>query len=234
MTTQNSKIIISYNGGSAGDLFVKSCNDEILHELRFSRVVQHSTLKNYEHKVRMGIDASLDEELNLLPYRYVNTHMLDEVIDKGYEVYNIIITDPKVQHQTIYRQMQIQQLRIQVDNNDWYTTIRNYCLNKDYTNAAIQWYKKAENLWIDRMAYRISFKRAKVLNFNSLYTLNFVDSLIQQGWHHNISLLRNNHSKWLEENHSFGYEKTIETMANKLSKMDWYKTDGWVEYNPHP
>lgn len=232
MTTQNFKTIISYNGGCAGDLFVKSCNDETLSNLRFGRVVQPSTLKEYEHKLRMGIETSLDEELEKLPHKFVNTHMLEEVVGKGHTVYNIIMTDPQIQLTTIYRQMQIQKLRIKIHTDEWYTTIRNYCLEKDYISAANHWFAKAEQLWLDRMNYRLKFADAEKLDFNLLYTDRFVDSLLKQGWTHNATLLKYNHAKWLEENNTFTFENTINTMASKLSTMNWEQQEGWVEYNP--
>lgn len=232
MTTANSKIIISYNGGSAGDLFVKSCNKEVLHQLRLKRVVQPATLKDYEHKIRMGLDANLDTELNLLPYKFVNTHLLEEVVDKGHEVYNVIMTDTNVQKKTIYRQMQIQKLRIQIDSNDWYTTIKEFCLNKDFISAAKHWFIKAESLWLDRMAFRLQFTKAKVLNFDQLYSNTFVDSLIEQNWIHEVDILKSNHARWLEENNTFTFDNTINTMAEKLSTMNWTQSTGWVEYNP--
>jgi len=232
MTIQNSKTIISYNGGSAGDLFILSCNNQILTEMRLGRVVQPSTLKNYEDKIRMGEYADLDYELSQLSYDFLNTHLLDEVVDKGYTVYNVVMSDPNIQLKTIYRQMQLQRLRIKIHTDTWYTTIRDYSLSKDFISAAEHWFVKAKELWLDRMKYRLNFDKAIKLNFDSLYTPEFVDSLVKQGWNHNIELLRDNHRKWLTENSDFSYEKTINVMAEKLSTMDWNKKEGWVEYKP--
>jgi len=232
ITMTNSKTIISYNGGCAGDLFVKSCNGETLTELSKLRVVQPATLKNYEQQIRLGVPADLDKELNSLPYTFVNTHLLDEVVDKGVDVYNIVMSNKDTQLKTIYRQMQIQKLQIKIDTDSWYMTIHNHCVNQNYTKAAMHWYEKAEQLWLDRMEYRLNYTKAKVLDFNQLYNDGFIDDLAQQGWTHNTALLKYNHNRWLEENNDFTYDKTIGVMANKLSTMNWSQQEGWVVYNP--
>lgn len=232
MTIQNSKTIISYNGGSAGDLFVLSCNNLPLTGLRNCRVVQDATLKDYELRTKMGEQLSLGEFLSELPYNFVNTHLLDEIIDMGFDVYNVVMTDSIIQLKTIYRQMQIQKLRIKVGTDEWFTTIKNHSLSGNFIAAAEHWFQKAEYLWIERMQYRLNFEKAKKINFDFLYTEGFVDSLKFQGWTHNLDLLKSNHERWLVENQDFTYEKTINIMADKLSTMNWNQTDGWVEYNP--
>jgi len=219
----NSNTIISYNGGSAGDLFVLSCNGKPLTGLKNSRVLQTATLKNYEALLQKGISANLKEELLNVSQPFVNTHLLDEVVDNGFDVYNIIIDDPEVQLYTIYRQMQIQKLRIIINHEHiWFNTVKNFCLEKDYVSAAKYWFENAKNLWLDRMEYRIKFDKCKKLNFNKLFTDDFVDDLVSQGWTHNISLIASNHREWLKENKKFSYQNTIDTMAYKLSVMDWH------------
>jgi cyclopropane fatty-acyl-phospholipid synthase-like methyltransferase len=227
----NSKTIISYNGGSAGDLFTLSCNSEPLLGLTRSRVVQPSTLKDYEGLVQKGLAADLDTELNKIPYRFVSTHLLDEVV--GQDVYNIVIDDPEVQLYTIYRQMYLQKLRIIINHEHiWFNTVKNFCLEKEYVSAAKYWFENAKKLWLDRMEYRIKFDKCKKLNFNKLFTDDFVDDLNRQGWTHNISLITSNHKEWLKENKKFSYQNTIDTMANKLSTMNWHQEEGWIEYTP--
>lgn len=229
----NSKTIISYNGGSAGDLFTLSCNRKPLLSLTRSRVVQPSTLKDYEALVQKGLPADLDEELNKIEYSFVNTHLLDEVVDKGFDVYNIVIDDPEIQLHTIYRQMQIQKLRIVVNNDHiWFNTVKQHCLNEDYHAAATYWFERAKTIWLDRMKYRIKFDKAKKLNFNKLFTNDFVSDIQSQGWEHGIQLLTPNHRKWLTENEKFSYEKTIDTMSFKLSTMNWNQQEGWIEFMP--
>lgn len=229
----NSKSIISYNGGSAGDLFTLSMNGEELKSLTLSRVIQPATLKVYEGLVQKGLPANLEEELNKITYAYVNTHLLDEVIDKGFDVYNIVISDPEVQLYTIYRQMQIQRLRIIVNTEHiWFNTVKNYCLNNEHTKAAEYWFENARKIWLDRMNYRLEYNKVKTLDFSKLYTTEFVDDLARQQWSHNLSMLADNHTKWLVENSQFSFERTIDVMATKLKTMDWNQSEGWIEYNP--
>ena len=227
----NSKTIISYNGGSAGDLFTLSANKEPLLELTLSRVVQPSTLKIYEGMIQKGIHADLNEELHKIPYKFVSTHLLDEIVDQ--DVYNIIIDDPKVQMYTIYRQMQIQRLRIIINHEHiWFNTVKNYCLENNYAAAAEYWFENAKKIWLDRMEYRIKFDKAKKLNFNKLFTSEFVTDIQNQGWEHSLNLLSPNHKKWLTENDKFSYQKTIDIMSSKLSTMNWHQKEGWVEFIP--
>jgi hypothetical protein len=229
----NSKTIISYNGGSAGDMFTLSCNGRPLLGLTNLRVVQPSTLKEYEALIQKDLPVNLDEELNKIDYQYASTHLLDEIVDKGFDVYNIIINDPEVQSYAVYRQMQIQKLRIIVNHDHiWFNTVKNFCLNKEYESAAIYWFDNAKKIWLDRMAYRIKFTKAKQLNFNKLFTNDFVHDLTIQGWTHNLSMLVPNHNKWLRENGKFSYQKTIEMMRLKLSTMNWNQSDGWIEFVP--
>ena len=229
----NSKTIISYNGGSGGDMFTLSCNGRALTGLTNLRVVQPATLKDYEALIQKGLPANLDEELTKSNYQYVCTHLLDEIVDKGFEVCNVIITDTDIQLYTIYRQMQLQKLRIIVNNDHvWFSAVKNYCLNKDYTSAAEYWFENAKKLWLDRMKYRINFTNCKQINFNKLYTNEFVKDLKSQGWTHNLTMLYPNHSKWLRENGKFSYQKTIEMMRLKLSTMNWNQPEGWIEFNP--
>lgn len=235
MTTQNSKTIISYSGGSAGDMFTLSCNGEKIDVLTGIRVSQPATLKDYEHRIRIGESANLLEELNKIPYQFVNTHMLDEVVDREATVYNIVMANKEVQLATVYRQMQIQKLRMEVDTNkhSWYYVIKGYVDNKDYQAAAEYWLDNAMKHWLDRMDYRLNFTNASVLNFDKLYTDDFVDDLLKQGWHHHIPLLRYNHAIWLKKNKQFTREKTIESMKQKISSMDWDQTEGWISYSPN-
>jgi len=228
----NSKTIISYNGGSAGDLFTLSCNGKPLLGLTKARVIQPSTLKDYEALIQKDLPANLDDELNNISYPFVSTHLFDEVIDKGCDVYNIVITDPEVQLYTIYRQMQLQKLRIVVNHEHvWFNTVKNYCLEQNYKSAAEYWFENAKQLWLDKMDYRIKFDKCKQLNFNKLYTKEFVDDLVSQGWETGLNMLKPNHQKWLTENNKFSYQKTIDVMSFKLSTMNWNQTDGWIEFN---
>jgi hypothetical protein len=229
----NSKSIISYNGGSAGDLFTLSCNGETLQGLSKLRVVQPATLKDYEGLLQKGLPADLDDELLKIPYQFVNTHLLDEVMGPGFNVYNIVIDDTETQLWTVYRQMQLQKLRIIVNNDHiWFNMVKNYCLSEDYKAAAVYWFDSAKKLWLERMEYRIKFTKAKQLNFNKLYSESFVDSIVNQGWTHNVDLLKSNHTKWLIENNTFLYDRTIDSMSHKLATMDWTQSEGWIEYDP--
>jgi len=134
---------------------------------------------------------------------------------------------------TIYRQMQIQKLRIIVNHEHiWFNTVKNYCLENNYNAAAEYWFENAKKIWLDRMEYRIKFDKAKKLNFNKLFTNEFVSDIQHQGWEHSLNLLMPNHKKWLTENNKFSYQRTIDVMSMKLSTMDWGQKEGWIEFMP--
>jgi hypothetical protein len=234
MTTQNfTKTIVAYLGGSAGDLFVYSMNGNNLHKLAGIRVDNPATLKMYEMKAKKGESVDLLTELTQLNFQFINTHLYDELIgNTDVNLLSIIVDDPEIQLKCIYRQMQIQKLRIIVnDTHDWFNTVRYHCLNNQYNEAAIYWFENAKQLWLNAMHHRIQNTDYTKINFNKLFDVDFVSDIHNQGWDINLDILKTNHDFWLTENHTFNYNSTIASMAHKLKSMDWQKTSGWIEYN---
>jgi hypothetical protein len=130
--------------------------------------------------------------------------------------------------------MQIQRLRIIVNTEHiWFNTVKNYCLSNEHTKAAEYWFENAKKIWLDRMNYRLEYNKVKTLNFNKLFTTEFVNDLVSQAWEHNTSILAENHKKWLVENNQFSFERTIDVIATKLKTMNWNQSEGWIEYNPN-
>lgn len=234
MTIQTfSKTIVSYLGGSAGDLFVYSMNGNHLHSLAGIRVENSATLKNYEMKLKKGEDVKLLDELDQLNYKFINTHLYHELIsNKGVNLLSIVIDDPEIQLKCIYRQMQIQKLRIVVnDTHDWFNIVKDHCVNNRHYDAAVYWFENAKQLWLDAMQHRLYDTEYKKINFNKLFDKSFVPDITSQGWDTNLDVLESNHNFWLTENNIFNYNRTVESMTNKLKSMDWSKTSGWIEYN---
>lgn len=231
MTNLN-KTIITYQGGSAGDMFTKSCNGELIGEMSKVFVSQEATLKNYEQKIKEGFQIDLITELSKLNYNYVSTHLFEELLDKGQNLISIIVTDPNVQKTIIYRQLQVQRLRMKIDEqDDWYINTRNLCLSGKFDDAANYWFTNNRDYWLRRMKDRVETNVSHI-NFNELFTNNFVSSLRQQGFDHNLDILLKNHTFWLTKNLDFSQEKTLASISKKLSLMDWTVKSGWVLYNP--
>lgn len=226
------KTIITYQGGSAGDMFTKSCNGDTITNMSTAFVKQEATLKTYEQKVKEGGVVDLDNELSQLNYQYVSTHLFEEVINKGFNVVSIVVTDPDVQMTVIYRQLQVQKLRMKIDEHDeWYINTRNFCLSGDYNAAANYWFENNKGYWLRRMKTRLGTMMPH-LNFNRLFENDFVNSLQLQGWEHNLDILSENHKHWITKNSDFSLEKTIAALTRKLSMMDWTLKSGWVMYTP--
>lgn len=234
MITQNlNKTIISYQGGSAGDMFTLSCNGYYIRKMNRIHIPQKASLKTVEQKIKEGKIINLEEEIKNFQFNFVNTHLLQEIIDKGCKVLSIVITDPKVQLVAIYRQLQIQKLRMKVNFQDeWFINTRNYCINKKFVDAAEYWFENNKNYWLIKMQERINENRVKQINFNSLFTTEFTKSLNYQGWSLNTEILNHNHRIWLKENNFFSKENTLKSLQTKLSLMNWHTNDGWVIYQP--
>jgi hypothetical protein len=234
MTTQTfTKTIVAYLGGSAGDLFVYSMNGCLLDSLAGIRVDNTATLKTYEMRLKKGESVNLLDELSNLEYQYISTHLYTELMNsKDVNLLSIIIDDPDTQLKCIYRQMQIQKLRIVAnDTHDWFNIVRDHCLSNRYDEAAIYWFENAKQLWLDAMTTRLQESAYTKINFNRLFDVDFVHSIHCQGWNNNLTTLKANHDFWLTKNHTFNYNITIASMSQKLKTMDWTKTSGWVEYN---
>lgn len=228
------KTIVTYVGGTAGDLFTYSMNGTHLCALSGLRVDNPATLKTYELKLKKGEDVNLSDELDNLNYLFVSTHLFDDFVhSNNINLLSVVVTDPDVQLKCIYRQMQLQRLRIIVnDTHEWFNIVKNHCLKGNQYDAATYWFDNAKKLWLDAMNRRINCQ-IKTLNFNNLFDSTFTENLSKQKWSTNLDILETNHKFWLLKNNEFNYNTTIETMANKLRTMNWHQDSGWIEYVPN-
>jgi len=231
MTIQNFKFI-SYNGGSAGDLFTVSCNGHRLNPNSNNQIIPNAngqSIKTYEPDLLAG-KIDLPSVLAAFSPGYISTHQISLIERYQGQLVNIVIDDPDVQDITIFRQMQLQTLRISVDHTQhWFLLVKSLCKKGKFEEAADCWFRLARDLWKKQMADRIKSAYPSV-NFNQLFTDSASKSIEQQGWTHNIEIFDHNHQIWFQNNQNFSKTKTIQSMAHKLAAMPWDQESGVVSY----
>ena len=219
------KIFVSYLGGSAGDMFAASCNGIDLADDSFKSIAVKDipySIKHKEYDIEKGL-TTLDQAVAEISHKYISTHIFDNLPNR----INITVKDPLILHRVVCRQMSIQRLRLELNTGFFSNNIRNLCLKEKYHNAGMLWFTFAEKLAQDRMTTRLQHKG---LDFSKLFDDDFTNDLTNQGWFHNIELLKKNHSVWLLKQKQLTKEMAITAIENKLQKMDWTKTSGLVAY----
>jgi hypothetical protein len=222
-------VLISYQGGTAGDMLTASLNNIELNfdQSNFVRVKDFS-LKDIKFKTVADLHKIVAEKSQ----EYLSTHEFKLLFDSGLRWINIEVTDPTTKELCILRQMKIQRLNIAVDpNSHWFQIVKTLCNKAKYLDAADYWFSRARNLWLTEMDHRIITNVPKRINFNKLFSDDFYNSIVQQGY--DIPALKDNHAKWLQKNlaDSWSKESTLDSIADKLSQMDWARTSGIVTYN---
>jgi len=230
MTIQNLKFV-SYLGGSGGDWFSKSLNG---YEVSLKGQTQENTdsLKPYELQIKNG-SVDFLKIIETFKNEYISTHLFDYLLDRRCSIISIVVDDQNTQNKIILRQMSLQRLNIKVDHQQtFFKIVKNLCQNQKFEQAADIWFNMAKKLWLDQMAQRIDASTDR-LNFNHLFDKKFAKSIRQQGWTHNIELIEKNHSIWLEKNHSFSINHTLEKMVVKLKTMNWSQNSGIIFADKH-
>lgn len=227
MINQNFKFV-SYLGGSAGDLFCVSINEQPLMFSDKKTICNNNNLKPYEKLLETNV-ISINEIIKNFSPGYVSTHLFDPLLEQKADMLNIVVEDPEIQKKIIFRQMQIQRLRIDVvPSETFFKIIKLLCCKNRYDSAAEVWFEHAQTLWTNNMNHRLKTNTVPRLNFDLLFDKKFANSLQTQGWEHNINILRHNHINWLKFNLDFSKKKTISAMAKKLATMDWQQESGTI------
>jgi len=224
---------VSYNGGSAGDLFVTSCNGIKLTKISGISVPTEYSLKKFERKIQDNEMSVLDavQQLPVPPNGFVSTHLFEPIINSNWSLINIVITDPQVQEQIVIRQMKLQKLAIKVaPGESWFDIAKTLCVNEKFEKAASYWFEQSKRVWMQTMNNRVANTYGKNINFNFLFKENFVSNLQQQGWTTNIDVLAENHRRWIKKNAEFSKEETLTAIAKKLSTMDWTAESGYIDF----
>jgi len=234
MKNSKSKIFVSYNGGTAGDLFTTSCNGVQI-DLTDATFVKNknATLKPYESRITNG-EIDLDLVVNDIKEKFISTHLFEFLLDVGYDNFiNVVVKDQLIQETLVQRQMSLQNLNIKIDpDSTWFRLIQTWCLSGKFDQAAQYWFEQSKKIWYRSMEARIKNQHGKQLSFDKLLSTQWTDSLQSQGWEHNIDILRKNHKIWLEKNMYFSKEVAISSMQDKLKKMNWNQSSGIIQFAP--
>jgi hypothetical protein len=224
------KTLVSYLGGSAGDMITASLN---MIELSFVDKV-YVTTNNFSIKdQQLDNITDIGKFLAQTPMTYISTHAFDLILDSTLNWMSLQVTDPDVSHICILRQMQLQRLRIKSDpNSTWYKIVSGLCKKKKYYNAANFWFKKSYDHWMSDMQYRIQVDARVPKSFclDHLFTNKFVSEWEKKMPEFDLSMLKANHACWLEKNQpaQWTMQSTICTMAEKLSLMEWNQPEGTI------
>jgi len=223
--------VVTYLGGSAGDMFAASANGIII-DFGDSNAVSRPaySLKDLESLIVSGT-IDLARAVNDRPFDFVTTHLYRELIPLGLPTITITISDQRTMELTVLRQMQIQTLKITAKHSDTaYRLIKNAVDRQDWPKAARIWFAMAERKWYHDHKFRLDhpLPGTKTLDFYRLYHSDFVDTLRTQGFGINLDILEKNHSAWLSRNLHHNRESTLASMAEKIRCMDWNQQDGYV------
>jgi len=225
---KNLPTLVSYQGGSAGDLFTASLNSL---ELNFKH---NPTVKIPQHSIKDASVRSVEEICVLLKGQqcgFVSTHEFDLLLGSNLKWINVIVTDPGTQELCVLRQMHFQNLQISVDeSSDWYRIVKSLCLRNKWESAAKYWLEQSRRLWINNMNKRNQYAADNTACFDQLFDQNFVWSIKQQGF--DCGTLEANHSAWLKKNFQsrWNSESTIQSISQKLCAMNWQQTSGVIRY----
>jgi hypothetical protein len=227
---KNLPTLISFQGGSAGDLFTASLNGITL-DFHNQKTAKNPSLTIKNDPVRSAAD--IQRLIENRKFDYISTHDFDLLLGSNLPWINVVVADPETQNYCILRQMYLQILHIQVDqSSNWYLVVKNLCERNKHRSAAAYWLEQARRLWSSKMQQRIQHQHqaTKTVCFDRLFAKDFTHSISQQGI--DCETLSHNHAAWLEKNstHNWNQNATIESMTNKLSQMNWQQTTGWVRY----
>lgn len=227
------KTLVSYQGGSGGDMITASLNNlSILMDSEGCVINKDFNLKVFEpfcdHTALIKISQSK-------PFDYLSIHELALLNRYHGKVINLIVTDPEVRQTIVFRQMYLQHLRIKVDDNsDWFQIVKTYCKKDKFFSAARYWFTRAESIWNRDMDFRLSTRRNHIQNvsINTLFSRNFMSEFVKQLDVPNIDRLYNNHKIWLDKNYQKKWylNSTLKSMCQKLEKMDWDQESGIIYF----
>lgn len=226
--------VITYQGGSAGDMFAAGLNGVAIDFQDREHVQQPPwSLKLKEAKIISG-KMDLGSAIRDSCFDFVTTHLFEPLQSLNFHVISIIILDPEATKLTILRQMKFQRLNIEVKPEETaYRLIKSAADRQNWQKAARCWFAMAWNKWHQDQRRRIDnpLHWSRTLNFDRLYEDDFVDSLSNQKFYTNLDLIKHNHSAWLSKNLNHSLENTLSSMVQKLQKMDWTKQQGLVMYD---
>jgi hypothetical protein len=224
------KIFVSYEGGCAGDMLCASLN-HIDISIRSTGIVENEVFSIKKFEPFAG-SHDIQYRAQCLDHVYISTHEFQILIDGDLPMINVFVKDPGIAAIIIYRQMTLQNLRIQVDSNShWFQITKSLCLADRHQSAARYWLKRAQTIWHERQQKRLQ-KTSTELCVDSLFEADFPEMAARSIPALDTDIFRNNHWRWLTTNHRslWTEENTVQSMTEKLRCMDWTQERGLIKY----
>lgn len=196
------KTFITYPGGSGGDLLGATCNGIELnydsfyhteHGIGYLRVPPY-TIKKSDRFVQRGL-IELTDVADAVPYQYLTTHLIDELVD--YPVYNVVIDNPDSVLDIVYRRLILQIHYIDNDGNALVKLLTKLCSEKKYQQAAdvfLHFYTR-ETQELNQKRQTTPYKHAVHLDFSDVFQPGFVPANLAE---QHRELFRYNHNVWMQ------------------------------------
>lgn len=227
--------LVTYLGGSSGDMFTASLNNIRLDFSKKNLVgnVKHSySIKQHENKIIME-KLDLSNLLMSYKHKFISTHLYHELDTLPNHKILLLCKSEDVGEKIILRQMQLQHLSIEVNHEQkFFLLVLSLCKKQKFEKAAKIWFEMSKKLWQENMRNRLkkNLKNSTPIYIDKIFTSQFYDSLVEQKKLFNLGTLKENHYQWIKKNNQFNYNKTISAMSSKLAVMDWSQQKGTIKY----
>jgi hypothetical protein len=216
MLTTDKKTLVTYTGGSGGDLFVSSINGISIEScINVGITYIPFSIKHLEKDIeanKLDIKSAIDN----INFEFISTHLIHNL---PFSTISIVVKSTEILNTIVCRQMQLQKISLTKDSGTFYNLIKNLIKNKNWSGAANLWFNMAERLTVQQMQQRMQMPGPK-LDFSMLFSTNFVDSLITQGWNVHTDTLSKNHKTWLAKQPEFSKKISLEYLENKIKLLD--------------
>ena len=226
--------LITYLGGSGGDLFAASLNNITLDFEKNLFVDDRSSysIKQHENKIAAK-EVDLNHLLMSYTQEFISTHLYHELEMLHNHKISLLCRSKDTEEKLILRQMQLQNLSIEINyEQKFFPLLLSLCKKQRFEQAAKFWFEMSKKLWQENMSNRLkkTLNNSTKINIDEIFTPWFYDSIAEQKKLSNLGILKKNHHSWLKKNNQFDYKKTISAMESKLSVMDWAQQTGTIKY----
>lgn len=226
---QPSKVLVSYLGGSGGDMLTASLNDLSVDLNRRGYVNYPScTLREFEPIADLDQLRSLCDKSSC---KYLSTHELKLLTSSDFCFLNLTVTDQPIKEWIIHRQMSLQRLRIVIDESSvWFNVVKSLCLGDNHDTAAQYWFERSRHIWLTAMAHRVQChaNTGVAVNIDSILHRDFAHHVCQQIPWTISNTLYANHVVWRAANtfQRWTRSSAIVAMTQQLKLMDWHQSIG--------
>jgi len=219
MTHTPDKIFVTYPGGSGGDLLTATCNgitvtaDQLHHTAHGISYFQVPpfTLKKSDDFIRAGT-VTLADVADAMPYQYVSTHLIQELT--VCDVIRVVITDPEVMQQLIYRQ-QMLQVHVFRHHDPLTEVLKKLCAQHKYQQAAetFLYFASKHAHQINQLRSQWVFERATTMDFSDIMCPGFVPAQLSAQF---VPLWCANHEFWLGHQRSVTRSEVLHRLTESV------------------